>query len=70
MKRAKVRGSSLLLIAFAAFALMAVAALAVDWGFVYYVRHQLQNFVDAAALAGAQELPVAIAAKQKASENY
>ncbi|MFN4179553.1 MAG: pilus assembly protein TadG-related protein [Armatimonadota bacterium] len=70
MKRAKVRGSSLLLIAFAVFALMAVAALAVDWGFVYHVRHQLQNFVDAAALAGAQDLPSANNAKQKAAENY
>lgn len=70
MKRTRVLGSSLLLVAFAIFALMAVAALAVDWGFVYFVRHQLQNFVDAAALAGAQELPSAAIAKQKAAENY
>lgn len=70
MERARVRGSSLLLMAFASFALMAVAALAVDWGFVYYARHQLQNFVDAAALAGAQELPSHNDAKQKAAENY
>lgn len=70
MKQTRVRGSSLLLIAIAIFALMAVAALAVDWGFIYFVRHQLQNFVDAAALAGAQELPVANDAKRKASENY
>lgn len=49
---------------------MGIAALAVDWGFVYFGRHQLQNFVDAAALAGAQELPDSVVAKQKAAENY
>lgn len=70
MTQKRVRGSSLLLIGFAIFALMALAALAVDWGFVYFVRHQLQNFVDAAALAGAQELPSAANAKEKAAENY
>lgn len=70
MERRRVRGSSLLLVAFAIFTLIAVAALAVDWGFVYFVRHQLQNFVDAASLAGAQELPSAADAKQKAAENY
>jgi hypothetical protein len=52
------------------FALLATAALAIDWGLVYLTRHQLQNFVDAAALAGAQELPSAPQAKQAAAENY
>jgi hypothetical protein len=52
------------------FALLATAALAIDWGLVYLTRHQLQNFVDAAALAGAQELPSAPQAKQSAAENY
>lgn len=70
MKRTRAIGSSLILASLAIFALMAVAAIAVDWGVVYFARHQLQNFVDAAALAGAQELPDASAAKQKAAENY
>ncbi|MCX7643191.1 MAG: pilus assembly protein TadG-related protein, partial [Armatimonadetes bacterium] len=70
MRQTKARGSSLLLVTFAIFALMAVATIAVDWGIVYFVRHQLQNFVDSAALAGAQELPGSAVAKQKAAENY
>ncbi|MFA0742304.1 MAG: hypothetical protein DFNUSKGM_002427 [Candidatus Fervidibacter sacchari] len=70
MKRRKSRGTSLVLTAFAMFALLATAALAIDWGLVYLARHQLQNFVDAAALAGAQELPGAAQAKQAAAENY
>lgn len=70
MERARSRGNSLILTSLAMFALLATAALAVDWGIVYFARHQLQNFVDAAALAGAQELPSAVVAKQKACENY
>lgn len=70
MERARSRGNSLILTSLAMFALLATAALAVDWGIVYFARHQLQNFVDAAALAGAQELPAAGVAKQKATENY
>jgi hypothetical protein len=37
---------------------------------ITFTKHQLQNFVDAAALAGAQELPNASNARQKATENY
>jgi len=70
MRQGKSRGTSLLLVGLAMFALVATAALAIDWGAVSFARHQLQNFVDAAALAGAQELPSASLAKQKAAENY
>jgi len=70
MERKRSRGTSLVLTAFAIFALLATAALAIDWGLVYLARHQLQNFVDAAALAGAQELPGAAQAKRAAAENY
>jgi hypothetical protein len=70
MERKRSRGTSLVLTALAMFALLATAALAIDWGLVYLTRHQLQNFVDAAALAGAQELPSAPQAKQAAAENY
>lgn len=70
MRLRRKKGASSLLIASAMVALIAVAALGIDWGFVYFTRQQLQNFVDAAALAGAQELPNANSAKQKATENY
>ncbi len=64
------RGISLLLVSLVIFGLLAVAALAIDWGFIYSTRHQLQNFVDAAALAGAQELPDAANARLQAVANY
>ncbi|MGQ9521042.1 MAG: pilus assembly protein TadG-related protein [Candidatus Fervidibacter sp.] len=70
MGRTRSRGNLLILTSLAMFASLAMAALAIDWGIVYFARHQLQNFVDAAALAGAQELPSGGVAKQKASENY
>ncbi|MCS7265287.1 MAG: pilus assembly protein TadG-related protein [Armatimonadetes bacterium] len=64
------RGASTILTALAMFALLATAALAIDWGVIYFARSQLQNFVDASALAGAQELTNASAARQKAAETY
>ncbi len=54
----------------AIFALVAMAALSVDWGVIYFARQRLQNFADASALAGAQELPNATNGKQKAAETY
>jgi hypothetical protein len=57
-------------IALSLFVLLGAAAFAVDWGLITFTKHQLQNFVDAAALAGAQELPNASNARQKATENY
>jgi Flp pilus assembly protein TadG len=38
-------------------ALLGVAAFAIDVGYAYYAKRQLQSAVDAAALAGAQDLP-------------
>ncbi len=64
------RGTSLPLVGLVIFGLLAVAALAIDWGFIYFTRHQLQNFADAAALAGAQELPDAADARSQAVANY
>lgn len=66
----KKKGVSMILIALAIFALLAMAALAVDWGVVYFTRQRLQNFADASALAGAQELPNSANGKQKAAETY
>ena len=52
------KGSVLVLIALAMVAILGIAALAVDAGALYLERRELQNAVDAAALAGAKELPM------------
>ncbi|MFA0761783.1 MAG: hypothetical protein HZLCBSQH_001893 [Candidatus Fervidibacterota bacterium] len=64
------RGSTVVFVSLSLFVLLGAAAFAVDWGLITFTKHQLQNFVDAAALAGAQELPDANNARQKATENY
>jgi Putative Flp pilus-assembly TadE/G-like len=46
-------GQVLVLVALAMFALLGLAALAVDVGFMYSTRHELQRSADAGALAGA-----------------
>lgn len=50
------RGSSVAMVALSIVCLFVFAALAVDLGQYFVSRTQLQNMVDAAALAGAQEL--------------
>ncbi len=50
------RGSILILVVAGLVAIVGVTSLAVDVGYLYVVRNQLQNAVDAAALAGAQGL--------------
>ncbi len=47
------RGQVLVLVALAIFALLGIAALAVDVGYMYSTRHELQRSADAGALAGA-----------------
>jgi hypothetical protein len=49
-------GVSAVLLALTLVALMGFAALAVDLGYLYSARNELQNAADAAALAGAREL--------------
>jgi hypothetical protein len=49
-------------IVLALIALLGVAAFAIDVGYAYYAKRQLQSATDAAALAGAQDLPVAATA--------
>jgi hypothetical protein len=51
------RGQSLIIVAFLIIALLAVVGLAVDLGLMYVEKVRLGRAVDAAALAGAQELP-------------
>lgn len=48
------RGSAIALVATALVPLLAAAALAIDAGYIFVVRNQLQNAADAAALAGGQ----------------
>lgn len=50
------RGTILVLAAAGAVVLLGATALSIDVGYFFYVKNQLQNAVDAAALAGAQGL--------------
>ena len=56
------RGQVLAVVAVALVALLGVAAFAIDVGYAYYAKRQLQSATDAAALAGAQDLPNAATA--------
>lgn len=51
------RGQILPVVALAMVALLGIAAFAIDVGYAYYAKRQLQSATDAAALAGAQDLP-------------
>lgn len=72
-RRRDERGVVLILFALLLFALLLITALVVDLGAVYGHRRQDQNAADAAALAGAQELPdinaAVTAIKQYANES-
>ncbi|MEY2818175.1 MAG: hypothetical protein RL275_1638, partial [Chloroflexota bacterium] len=52
------KGQSLVIIAFAFFGLVAIAALAIDGGVLYLNRRNAQTAADAAAMAGAHEMCV------------
>jgi Flp pilus assembly protein TadG len=60
--RRRERGQILPLVAVALVALLGISAFAIDVGFAYYAKRQLQSATDAAALAGAQDLPNAVTA--------
>jgi Flp pilus assembly protein TadG len=63
MRRARgERGQILAVVALALVALLGIAAFAIDVGYAYYAKRQLQSATDAAALAGAQDLPNAVTA--------
>ena len=51
------RGQVLPLMALVLVVLLGISAFAVDIGYAYYAKRQLQSTADAAALAGAQDLP-------------
>ncbi|MBI4467965.1 MAG: hypothetical protein HY650_01440 [Acidobacteria bacterium] len=56
LRNARERGTILVLAAAGAVVLLGATAMSVDVGYFFFVRNQLQNAVDAAALAGAQGL--------------
>jgi len=67
-RRSGEEGQTIVLAVIAMVALLALAAFAIDVGYVYYAHRSLQASADAAALAGAQKLPDAGAAKTTAQE--
>jgi len=60
------RGQSMVIVAFAFIGILALAGLAFDLGWVYVERVQVARAADAAALAGAAELPLEGAAHLRA----
>ena len=67
-KTVKQRGQSLILVAFAIFALIGFVGLGVDLGMSYIARVRIRRAVDAAALAAASELPLERLAHVRALE--
>src|SRR5664279_2886068 len=51
------QGQILPIVAIALVAMLGISAFAIDVGYAYYAKRQLQSATDAAALAGAQDLP-------------
>jgi Flp pilus assembly protein TadG len=66
--RSREDGQTVVLAVVAMVALLALSAFAIDVGYAYYAHRSLQASADAAALAGAQELPNASAATATARE--
>jgi hypothetical protein len=64
------RGNVIVLVALALVGLMGFGAVAVDVGYFVWQREDLQHVADAAALAGAQELPEDPAAAVAAATEY
>ena len=56
------RGQVMAVVALALVVLLGISAFAIDVGYAYYAKRQLQAAADAAALAGAQDLPTAATA--------
>ncbi|MGB9791661.1 MAG: pilus assembly protein TadG-related protein [Thermacetogeniaceae bacterium] len=64
------RGSVVVLVAAAMFVLLGFVAMVTDIGLLYLTRTRLANAADAAALAGAQELPVDPQRAASVAEEY
>ena len=68
LKRINNKGVALVFIALMIVVLVAFVSLAVDLGYMYVAKGQLQNAADAAALAGASQLPDQVQVKLKATQ--
>ncbi|HBV86974.1 MAG TPA: hypothetical protein DEF42_10070 [Desulfosporosinus sp.] len=64
------RGSVIILVALALTALLGFCAIVTDVGLIYAHKAHLQNSVDAAALAGAQELPSNPSLAEQTARSY
>ena len=64
------RGSAIILLAISMTAIIGFAALAADVGLMTYNKSKLQNAVDAAALAGAHEIPEDTSLGEIVAEDY
>ncbi len=67
-RRSNEEGQTVVLVAIAMVALLALCAFAIDVGYAYFAHRSLQASADAAALAGAQELPDGTLAAATAKE--
>jgi Flp pilus assembly protein TadG len=67
-RAARERGQSLVIITVFMFSLLGMAALAIDAGSWYQTKRSLQADADAAALAGASQLPISWSAAQTAAQ--
>src|SRR5262245_30792616 len=68
--RAQRKGNVIVLAAFLMILMMAFLALSIDVGYMYTVQTELQRSVDAAALAGVQDLVNSTDAAQEAATEY
>jgi len=64
------KGSVIIILALCMSVFVGLAALVTDAGLVYLTRDKMQNAVDAAALAGAQDLQISSAAALEKAQNY
>jgi len=67
-RAARERGQSLVIVTVFMFSLLGMAALAIDAGSWYQTKRSLQADADAAALAGASQLPISWSAAQTAAQ--
>lgn len=70
MRSKRQRGLTLVLFVLVIVVLMLMLALAIEWGRLTRARTEMQQWCDAAALAGAADLPNATQAKRSAAEYY
>ncbi|MDD3927232.1 MAG: Tad domain-containing protein, partial [bacterium] len=64
------RGQSLALLSVSMIVIILLVGVVLDAGNIFWQYRQLRNFSDAAALAGAVELPQSAAARESAAEYY